>query len=106
VQAFAELATAYAYLDDWGARGLCAALPQLSESLTAWRSFIVDLLDQPEFAEMPRKFPAQGHIFLVPYLMLRTRGFRSDYYEASLGRLETLGYLILPEAVPYRDLDR
>lgn len=101
IQAFAELAIAYAYLARWQGRayGLTAGLPR-------WREFIVAECMRRNYTEMARKRPSQAYALLLPYLSLRASGYRSPYDEETLQRLERWGYPAASEVVPYRLLDR
>jgi hypothetical protein len=105
IQAFAELAIAYAYLAGWQdcergpATSLYAALPR-------WREFILTECLCRTYAEMARKRPSQAYALLLPYLSLRATGYRSPYDEETLRRLERWGYPAASEVVPYRLLDR
>ncbi|MBV7326979.1 hypothetical protein KFU94_01695 [Chloroflexi bacterium TSY] len=105
VKAFAEFATVYGYLEEWGTGPLAEYL-SLSEKLPAWRAFIRQHCENPVYAEMARKRPPQGFDLLLPYLMLRATGYQSPFYEDTLTRLRRWGFPEAFEVVPYRLLDR
>src|SRR5216683_1909756 len=105
LQAFAELSILYAHLEQWKARSLCQQL-SLDNSLVTWRKFILDHCEYQPYAEVARKRPALAIYFLLPYLMLRTGGYTSCYYEDTLRRLERWGYPRATEVVPYRFMDQ
>jgi hypothetical protein len=99
VKAFGELALVYACLREWDR-------PGLSEHLPAWRSFLVDRCEDPIFAQRARKGPATAFAYLVPYLMLRSTGYRSGCHEETLALLARRKLLRAPELVPYRLMER
>ena len=99
VKAFGELALVYAYLQEW-------RHPALGEHLPVWRTFIIEHLEDPAFAQLARKRPAIAFAYLIPYLMLRATGYRSAYYEETLRLLRRGNLLRAAEVVPYRALER
>src|SRR5882724_10461218 len=104
VGSFAELAIVYAYAEAW--REQLAELIPLGRYLPAWRTLIITQCEREEYAEMARKSPFMAYYFLLPYLMLRTTGYRSRYHEQTLKRARRWGYPMASETVPYRILDR
>jgi hypothetical protein len=99
LKAFGELALVYAYLQEWRP-------PALREHLPVWRTFIIEHLEDPAFAQLARKRPAIAFAYLIPYLMLRATGYRSDYHEETLRLLRRGNLLRAAEVVPYRALER
>ena len=105
VKAFAEFAVLYGCLEQWRGGPLARYLP-LSESLPAWRAFIIQHCEDQAYLEMCRKNPPQAYYFLLPYLMLRLTGHRDVNYEETLTFLRRWGYPEATEVVPYRLFDR
>ena len=52
---------------------------------------MVEWCTAPVLTQMPRKRRAVGFAYLLPYLMLRATGYRSDYHEQTLVLLERSG---------------
>ena len=104
VGSFAELAIVYAYAEAW--REQLAERVPLGRYLPTWRTLIITQCEREEYAEMARKSPLMAYYFLLPYLMLRTTGYRSPYYEQTLRFARRWGYPMASETVPYRILDR
>lgn len=98
LKAFAEFSLVCAYLEQWKYLGL-------DKHLASWHAFIIEHCENPIYAQGPRKQPAMAFAYLVPYLMLRSVGYQSSYYEETLKRLR-FGLLHREELVPYRVLDR
>ncbi len=105
IQAFAEMAIAYACLHRWQIR-LHDPLPSLTADLPRWRAFLVAECERRAYAEMARKRPSQAYALLLPYLMLRAGGYRAPYHEETLARFGRWGYPAAAEVIPYRLLDR
>jgi hypothetical protein len=80
----------------------CAAL---QTSLELWRRFIIGECQKRPYAEAARRYPAQAFYLLMPYLALRSSGYRSTYYEETLRLVHRWGYPAVTEMVPYRVLD-
>jgi hypothetical protein len=99
VKALSELSLVFALLCQW--RHLRASRP-----LKVWRTFILQHCENPEYAQMPRKRPLAAFLYLMPYFMLRSTGYRWQYYEEVLSELQRQRLFELPEVVPYRALDR
>ena len=58
------------------------------------------------FAELARRLPSDAFALMLPYLSLRTTGYRSEFHENTLERMHSRGYLFAAEVVPHRVLDR
>jgi hypothetical protein len=101
---FGELAILYAYAEAWRS-ALADHLP-LDRHLPAWRRLIVSQCQAQGYVESARKQLCIAYAFVLPYLMLRTTGYRSSEYEHLLRRMQWWGYPAESEAVPYRVLDR
>jgi hypothetical protein len=105
VKALSELAIAYAWLlqsrNKISPLANCAAL---QTSLELWRRFIIGECQKRPYAEAARRYPAQA-FYLLPYLALRSSGYRSTYYEETLRLVHRWGYPAVTEMVPYRVLD-
>lgn len=101
---FGELAILYAYAEAWRS-ALADDLP-LDRQLRAWRRLIVSQCQAQGYVESARKQLCIAYAFVLPYLMLRTTGYRSSEYERLLRRMQWWGYPAESEAVPYRVLDR
>lgn len=99
LKAFAELTLVYAFLQQ-------CEHPRLIDHLSTWRTFITGQCENPVYAQGPRKQPVIAFTYLVAYLMLRSIGYRSTYFEETLEHLTRRGYLRCVELVPYRVLDR
>ncbi len=54
---------------------------------------------------MARKKPSITFPFIMPYLMMRSSGYRSDYYGETLQFLDRWGFIEAIEFVPFRFLD-
>jgi hypothetical protein len=105
IKALAELAVLYMYLERWRLRPLNEYLSLIS-ILPTWRNFISRHCEKAAYAETVRKRPAQAYYLLLPYLMLRSGGYHSPYYEETMKRLQRWRYLMPTEVVPYRRLDQ
>jgi hypothetical protein len=101
---FGELAILYAYAEAW--RGRLAELVSLDHHLRAWRQLIVSQCEAQAYVESARKQVSIAYAFVVPYLMLRTTGYRSSAHDRLVRRMQWWGYPAGSEAVPYRLLDR
>jgi hypothetical protein len=101
---FGELAILYAYAVAW--RGRISQLVSLDRHLLAWRQLIVSQCEARAYVELARKQVSIAYAFVVPYLMLRTTGYRSSVHERLVRRMQWWGYPEGSEAVPYRLLDR
>jgi len=103
VKALSEMAIAYAWLVQCRNRvsplANCAAL---EASLELWRRFIIGECQKRPYAEAARRYPSQSFYRLVPYLALRSSGYRSAYYEETLRLVRRWGYPAITETVPYR----
>ncbi len=99
IKAFCELALVYSYLHAWRDPGFSGFDRRLYE-------FLVASIAALPYAQVLRRQRLPGFAFLIPYLMLRPTGYRSDYYEESIRRLRRNGYLRGTEEVPYRILER
>lgn len=99
LKAFAELTLVYVHLQQ-------CKQPHLRDRLLIWRGFITGHCENPIYAQGPRKQPIIAFTYLMPYLLLRSIGYRSAYYEETLDQLRRRDYLRSMELVPYRVLDR
>lgn len=108
VKRLAELALAYIQLESWSkvaCRERCAVCAGLETALPRWRRFLIEQCEMPAYAEHVRKVPARGLDTLLPYLALRARGYRYEFHEESLRRLEESGLLDVAERGAYRLLE-
>ncbi len=103
VQAIAELSILFVRLTDrtrvWDQ--VCRK-PGFEER---WRRHLVEQLSQPAVAELPRKRPVQAFPYILPYLVLRSSGWRHPFYERTLELLLKWGFPDAEEVVPFRALD-
>lgn len=98
LQAFSELSLLYVYLAEW--KDEFSAFPSKK-----WMDFILKNIERPDFAQMARKRPSITFSFILPYLMMRSIGYRSEYYEDTLKFLDEWAFFRSIEVVPYRVLD-
>ena len=105
LKALAELAMVHACLDDWRTR-IGAGYEIVDRHAAIWQDFLTTIIEDSIYAEAARKNPSHACFLLLPYLMLRGRGYRSSYHEHTLRLLEKWGYPRTQEVIPYRLLDR
>ncbi|WP_347553105.1 hypothetical protein ABFG93_21240 (plasmid) [Pseudalkalibacillus hwajinpoensis] len=98
LKSFAELTLVYALLEEWNDL-------HIDNHLSKWRNFILKHCEEQSYAQMVRKSPRSAFLYLLPYLMLRSTGYRSTYYEDTLDYIQRWGYFESIELVPYRSLD-
>mgnify|MGYP001067364997 CR=1 FL=1 len=98
VKSFSELSFLYARL-------IKCDHPLLKDTLPQWRKFLRYHIENPIFAQAARKRPITSFPFLFPYLMLRSQGYRNEYYEETLRIIDKWGYFESIEVVPYRAFD-
>ncbi|AQT72958.1 MULTISPECIES: DUF6895 family protein [Streptomyces] len=97
LQRFAELAILYDVLD---------RSPLDFDVLNdRWRPFLEQHLADPAFGQLARTRLEWAWDLLLPYLILRQRGLRSDYHEATLAHATKAGFPHAAEVIPYRKLD-
>jgi hypothetical protein len=104
LSAFGELAILYAYAE--ASRGLLADHLPLERHLPAWRQLIMSQCQAQVYVESAWRQLSIAHAIVLPYLMLRSTGYRFSVYERLLRRMQWWGYPAGSEAVPYRVLDR
>ncbi len=97
LQRFAELAIAYDALE--------GSPLALSAPAARWRPFIVAQLSDPAFGELARQRLDWAWALLLPYLVMRKRGYVDDYHDATLLLSRRAGFPDALEVVPYRALD-
>lgn len=105
VKAFAELSVVYGYLEQ-KLRLQHTDNFLKNVNLPVWRAFLIRHFEDKIYAETVRKRPAQAFYLLIPYLVLRGVGYRSQYYEESLQQWRRWGYPQAMEVIPYRLLDQ
>jgi len=105
IQPFAELAILYERLRSVRSGALATRL-ELPRHLRRWRRFLLDHCEDRAYAELGRRTPAHAYALLLPYLSLRTTGYRSAFHEETFRRVCTRGFLFAAEVVPHRALDR
>jgi len=108
VKRLAELALACILLESWSQSvcpAPCALCGEFGRALPRWRRFLIEQCEDQRYAEYARKVPARGLDALLPYLALRSGGYRYDFHEESLRRLESSGLLDLREREAYRFLE-
>jgi hypothetical protein len=86
---FGELAILYAYAEAWSSD--LAELVSLDHHLHAWRQLIVSHCAAQAYVESARKQVSIAYAFVVPYLMLRTTGYRSAAHERLVRRMQSEG---------------
>ena len=75
IKALAELAIAYAWLEDCRSRtSPLANFSPLQKSFELWRTFISRECEEMSYAQSARRRPAQAFCLLSPYLALRPSG--------------------------------
>jgi hypothetical protein len=84
---------------------LVCALEDASCDVNSWVEHTRRQLSDPALRELPRKRPLGAFPYLLPYLILRRRGWREAYWEETLAWLMTQGLPYGAEALPYRRLD-
>ncbi len=105
IKPFTELAILYERLHSIAGHPLAARLG-LRRHLRRWRRFLFDHCEDRGFAELARRMPSYAYAILLPYITLRTTGYRSSFHEESLRLAWASGYLFAVEVVPHRVLDR
>ena len=105
IQPFAELAILYERLRSTGNGSLATQL-ELPRHLRRWRRFLLDRCEDRAYAELGRRVPSYAFALLLPYLNLRTTGYRSVFHEETLRIAWARGFLFAAEVVPHRVLDR
>jgi hypothetical protein len=105
IKPFTELAILYERLRSVE-RGPLAARLELPHHLRRWRRFLLEHCEDRAFAELGRRIPSHAYALLLPYLTLRTTGYRSPFHEETLREAWTRGFLFAVEVVPHRVLDR
>lgn len=105
VKPFAELAILYERLRSLRNDPLAQSLG-LRRHLRRWRRFIVGHCEDRAFAELARRMPSYGYAILLPYIALRSTGYRSSFNEESIKLSWSRGFLFSVELVPHRVLDR
>ncbi|MEU5217335.1 hypothetical protein AB0G79_14200 [Streptomyces sp. NPDC020807] len=98
LQRFAELAILYDVLD--------RSPLDFAVLEDHWRPFLERHLADPAFGQLARTRLPWAWALLVPYLILRRRGLRSVYHEATLAHATRAGFPYAAEVVPYRVLDQ
>jgi hypothetical protein len=96
---FAELTVLTSYLHE-------SSIHAFAPYVTKWTTFITECCAMPSVAQVPRKRPAVGFGFMIPYLLMRGTDYRNDYYEDTLSLLKRWRLLRPVELVPYRALER
>jgi hypothetical protein len=97
LQRFAELAIAYDVL---------IASPLCDPVVSArWQSFIETHVSDPAYGEWARGSLGDAWAILLPYLILRRRGFVDPYHDSTLSLSRRAGFPTVLEVVPYRALD-
>jgi hypothetical protein len=79
---------------------------ELPRHLRRWRRFLLDHCEDRAYAELGRRIPSHAFALLLPYLNLRTTGYRSPFHEETLRRAWAREFLFATELVPHRVLDR
>ena len=105
IKPFAELAILYERLHSVRKDPLALRLG-LPRHLRRWRRFLFDHCEDRAFAELPRRMPSYAYAILLPYLALRSTGYRSSFQEETLHLSWARGFLFSVEEVPHRVLDR
>src|SRR5690625_894956 len=98
LKVFSEISLLYAYLKTRNH-------PGFDEEILSWQPFFEKHLENKQYAEVIRKSPSLAYAFMFPYLLLRSTGYKSDYYEDSHQYMNRWGYYDSIELVPFRQLD-
>lgn len=98
IKVFSELTLVYAYIKNW--KHL-----EFDSEISTWHSFLEDHLENKLYAEAIRKKPVASYAFMFPYLLMRSTGYRSKYYEESYQYMKRWGYFESIELVPFRQFD-
>jgi len=78
----------------------------LAGHLRRWGEFLLKNCEDRSYAELGRRMPSLAFSLSLPYLVLRTTGYRSTFHEQTLRRISDRGFLFSAELVPHRLLDR
>lgn len=105
IKSFTELAILYERLRSVESGPLARRLG-LPRHLHRWRRFLLRHCGDRAYAELGRRMPAYAYALMLPYLTLRTTGYRSPFHEATLRQAWERGFLFPSEIVPHRVLDR
>src|SRR5205085_217609 len=105
IQPFTELAILYERLHSVASHPLAVRL-RLPYHLRHWRRFLFDHCEDRAYAELARRMPSYAYAMLLPYLVLRSTGYRSSFHEESLRLSWARGFLFAMEVVHHRVLDR
>lgn len=98
LKVFSEICLIYTYLNSWKNLGL-------DSEIKTWHSFFTSHLENQVFAQAVRRKPEISYALMFPYLLLRSTGYRSEYYEDSFKYMKRWGLYESVELVPYRKLD-
>jgi len=105
IKPFTELAILYERLHSVKSESLAESL-RLPQHLRRWRRFLHSHCGDRAYAELARRMPSYAYAILLPYLVLRSTGYRSPFHEDSLRLAWDRGFLFDAEVVPHRVLDR
>ncbi|WP_028296311.1 DUF6895 family protein [Olivibacter sitiensis] len=103
VQALAELTIVYTRLTKNDR--LWSELDMDGTIRPKWLAHLEHKLRLPAVAELSRKRPVQSFPYILPYLTLRSIGWKDAFYEKTLEMLDEWGFPDAQEVVPFRELD-
>jgi hypothetical protein len=103
LQSLSELAIIYARIktdnDAWKKTGIT------NQKLEQWEQHIITILEMPAFYELARKRPLHSFPYILPYLVMRSTGYKNIFLEETLEVLLSQGFPKVQEVVPFRELD-
>lgn len=105
LKAFGELTLMFLYLSEW-ASDLGEKSPVVNNFCRRCFLFIKEHCERSVYLEAARKNPLRAEVFVLPYLYLRTKGYRSPRHEQLM---HWLSGFCLPQSVellPYREWGR